>query len=63
MELFKSLKDKTKLYEAPFKHYELNEPLTSKAIKEVCEAKPYGIKTFLDLPMITATMGSYSVFD
>lgn len=33
------------------------------AIEEVCEAKPYGIKTFLDLPMITATMGSYSVFD
>ena len=33
------------------------------AIEEVCEAKPYGIKTFLDLPMITETMGSYSVFD
>ena len=38
MELFKSLKDRTKLHEAPFKHYELNEPLTSEAIREICEA-------------------------
>ena len=38
MELFKSLTGKTKLYESPFKHYELNEPLTTEAIKEVCEA-------------------------
>ena len=34
MELFKSLKDKTKIYEVPFKHFELNEPLTNEAIKE-----------------------------
>ena len=38
MELFKSLINKTKLYEVPFKHYELNEPLTTEAIKEICEA-------------------------
>ena len=38
MELFKSLKDKTKIYEVPFKHFELNEPLTNEAIKEICEA-------------------------
>ena len=38
MELFKSLKDKIKLYKDPFKHFELNEPLTSDAIKEICEA-------------------------
>ena len=38
MELFKSLKDKTKSYEVPFKHFELNEPLTNEAIKEICEA-------------------------
>ena len=38
MELFKSLKDKTKLYEFPFKHFELNEPLTNEAINEICEA-------------------------
>ena len=39
MELFKSLKDKTKSYAAPFKHFELNEPLTNEAIKEICEAE------------------------
>ena len=38
MELFKSLNNKTKLYETPFKHYELNEPLTTEAINEICEA-------------------------
>ncbi len=38
MELFKSLKDKTKTFEVPFKHYELNEPLTNEAIKEICSA-------------------------
>ena len=38
MELFKSLKDKTKSFEVPFKHFELNEPLTKDAIKEICEA-------------------------
>ena len=38
MELFKSLQEKTKLYEVPFKHYELNEPLTNDAIKEICSA-------------------------
>ena len=39
MELFKSLIDKTKSYEVPFKHFELNEPLTDVAIKEICEAE------------------------
>ena len=39
MELFKSLTDKTKSYDAPFNHFELNEPLTSEAIKEICEAE------------------------
>ena len=38
MELFKSLVEKTKLFEKPFKHYELNEPLTIDAIKEISEA-------------------------
>ena len=33
------------------------------AVEATCEAKPNGIKTFLDLPLITGTMGSYSVFD
>ena len=39
MQLFNSLKDKTKLYKVPFKHFELNEPLTDEAIKEICEAE------------------------
>ena len=38
MALFKSLQDKTKLYDDPFKHFEFNEPLSSEAIKEICEA-------------------------
>ena len=35
MELFKSLRDKTKSYDLPFKHFELNEPLSDDAIKEI----------------------------
>ena len=38
MELFKSLKDRTRSYEVPFKHFELNKPLTDEAIKEICDA-------------------------
>ena len=38
MELFKSLQDKTKLCEVPFKHFELNEPLTNEAIQEIWKA-------------------------
>ena len=38
MELYRSLKEKTKSYTAPFKHFELNEPLTNEAIKEICNA-------------------------
>jgi len=38
MELFKSLNIKTKSYETPFKHFELNEPLTNEAIQEIYEA-------------------------
>ena len=38
MELFKSLKNKTKAFEVPFKHFELNEPLSNEAIKEICLA-------------------------
>ena len=38
MELFKSLKTRTKSYEMPFKHYEINQPLTDEAINEICKA-------------------------
>ena len=39
MELLKSLKLKSKGYEHPFKHWELSEPLSEEAIKEICEAE------------------------
>ena len=35
MGLFKSLKDRTKSYDIPFRHFELNEPLSDDAIKEI----------------------------
>ena len=38
MELFKSLENKTKSFSDPFDHFEINEPLTESAIKEISEA-------------------------
>ena len=38
MELFKALKTRSKSYDVPFKHWEIDEPLTSEAIKEICNA-------------------------
>ena len=38
MELFKSLESRTKLFIEPFKHFEINEPLTQNAIDEIREA-------------------------
>ena len=38
MELFRSLETKTKLFTDPFKHFEINEPLTQNAIDEICSA-------------------------
>ena len=38
MELFKSLENRTKLFDQPFKHFEINEPLTQNAIDEICNA-------------------------
>ena len=35
MELFKSLENRTKLFNDPFEHFEINEPLTESAIKEI----------------------------
>ena len=37
MELFKSLTEKTKLFDVPFKHYELNEPLSARSNKSFSE--------------------------
>ena len=39
MELFKSLETKTKNFSDPFQHFEINEPLTEEAIKEVSNAE------------------------
>ena len=39
MELFKSLEKRTKMFSSPFKHFEINQPLTDKAINEICEAE------------------------
>jgi hypothetical protein len=39
MELFKSLENKTKSFNDPFKHFELNEPLTNNAIEEISNAE------------------------
>ena len=39
MELFKSLKNRTKSFNNPFKHFEINQPLTSEAIKEISDAE------------------------
>ena len=38
MELFKSLKNRTKSFSDPFKHFEINQPLTNEAIKEISNA-------------------------
>ena len=39
MEFLKSLKTRSKLYDFPFKHWELNQPLTEGSIKEICNAE------------------------
>ena len=38
MELFKSLENRTKSFNDPFKHFEINQPLTSEAIEEISNA-------------------------
>ena len=39
MELFKSLESRIKLYKDPFKHFEINQPLTQNAIDEISNAE------------------------
>ena len=39
MDFLNSLKYKSKHYNSPFNHWELNEPLTNEAIKEICKAE------------------------
>ena len=38
MELFKSLESRTKSFNDPFQHFEINQPLTNEAIKEISNA-------------------------
>ena len=38
MELFKSLESRTKSFNDPFKHFEINQPLTKEAIEEISKA-------------------------
>ena len=39
MEFLNSLKKRAKHYNTPFSHWELNEPLTQEAIKEICKTE------------------------
>ena len=39
MELLNSLETRTKLFKDPFKHFEINNPLTDGAIDEICKAE------------------------
>ena len=39
MEFLNSLKKRSKHYNTPFTHWELNEPLTQEAIKEICKTE------------------------
>ena len=39
MELYNSLKSRLETFDKPFKHWAINQPLTEKAIKEVCNAE------------------------
>ena len=39
MEFLNSLKTRSKFYNFPFKHWELNQPLTKGSIKEICNAE------------------------
>jgi hypothetical protein len=39
MELFKSLENRTKSFNDPFTHFEINQPLNDETIKEICEAE------------------------
>ena len=39
MEFLNSLRKRSKHYNSPFDHWELNEPLTEEAIKEICKTE------------------------
>ena len=39
MELIKSLENRTKMFNTPFKHFEINQPLSNEAIQEINRAE------------------------
>ena len=39
MLLIKSLKEKSKLYNDPFPHWEINDPLSKDSVNEICNAE------------------------
>ena len=39
MELFKSLQNRTKTFNSPFNHFEIDKPLNDEAINEICSAE------------------------
>ena len=47
MEFLNSLKKRSKHYNTPFSHWELNEPLTEGAIKEICKTEIIDFKDSL----------------
>ena len=44
MEFLNSLKTRSKFHKVPFEHWELNQPLTKKSIKEICDANIVNLK-------------------
>ena len=48
MEFLNSLKKRSKHYSIPFSHWELNEPLTEGAIKEICNTEITDLKQMDD---------------
>ena len=44
MEFLNSLKKRSKFYDTPFDHWELNQPLTKETIEEISNAKIVDLK-------------------
>ena len=44
MEFLNSLKTRSKFHKVPFDHWELNKPLTTGSIEEICNAEIINLK-------------------
>ena len=49
MELIKSLENRTKMFNTPFKHFEINQPLSNEAIQEINRAEIAMIPDWSDI--------------